>query len=189
MRDKVNTNLKFGNLKIPIPGKQVTRAGLFTIIAITTIKNPAMRSYFRFFSLCFLLLGTYARVSAQALPARDEAAIRAIMAAQEAAWNRGDLEAFMKGYWEDEGLKFIGKTGVTYGWQATLDRYRKGYPDRAAMGTLHFDLLHIERISSKAALVVGKWTLARAEDQPGGHFSLTWRKMKGTWVIVADHSS
>lgn len=148
-----------------------------------------MRLLNRLSLLFCLLTGTCGLLPAQALRAADEAAIRAVMAAQEAAWNRGDLEAFMHGYWEDEGLKFIGKTGVTYGWQATLDRYRKGYPDRAAMGTLHFDLLHLERISSKSALVVGKWTLQRAEDQPGGHFSLLWKKIKGQWVIVADHSS
>lgn len=145
-----------------------------------------LNCFFTFFWIC---LFTCVHLPAQTLPPADEAAIRAVMAAQEAAWNKGELEGFMKGYWEDEGLKFIGKTGVTYGWQATLDRYRKGYPDRAAMGVLHFDLLHVERISAKAALVVGKWTLQRAEDQPGGHFSLLWRKIKGTWVIVADHSS
>lgn len=148
-----------------------------------------MRRLNCFFTFFWISLFSCVHLHAQPLPPADEAAIRAVMAAQEAAWNKGDLEGFMKGYWEDEGLKFIGKTGVTYGWQATLDRYRKGYPDRAAMGVLHFDLLHVERISAKAALVVGKWTLQRAEDQPNGHFSLLWRKIKGTWVIVADHSS
>jgi hypothetical protein len=128
-------------------------------------------------------------LSAQSLPARDESAIRAIMQQQEDCWNKGDLSCFMEGYWRDEALKFIGKNGITYGWEATLARYRKSYPDKATMGKLSFNLLHLESISKKAALVVGQWQLQREKDAPGGYFSLLWKKIGGKWVIVADHSS
>jgi ketosteroid isomerase-like protein len=128
-------------------------------------------------------------VSAQALRPQDDAAIRAVMQAQQDSWNKADLNGFMEGYWRSSDLKFVGKTGVTYGWQATLERYQKGYPDAAAMGKLSFDILHLEKISPKAALMVGKWHLQREADAPQGYFSLVWRKLKGQWVIVADHSS
>ena len=120
---------------------------------------------------------------------KDKEAILAIMAAQEACWNKGDLQCFMKGYWESDELKFIGKSGITYGWDATLERYKKSYPDKAAMGKLTFDILHVDAIGKKQMLVVGKWHLQRAEDAPNGHFSLTWKKIDKEWVIIADHSS
>lgn len=140
-----------------------------------------------FFAAPFLLMSL--SMAAQSPKATDKEAILAIMERQESCWNEGDLECFMKGYWESEDLKFIGKSGVTYGWDATLARYQKSYPDKAAMGKLTFDILHVESISKKSALVVGKWHLQRAEDAPEGHFSLIWKKIKGEWVIVADHSS
>lgn len=135
-----------------------------------------------------LLLGSQC-LSAQSPSAKVKSEILATMARQEACWNQGDLECFMNGYWESDSLKFIGKSGITYGWQATLDRYKRGYPDRAAMGKLTFDILHVEKISGKSVMVVGKWELKREEDTPGGHFSLLWKKINGEWVIVADHSS
>ena len=133
------------------------------------------------------LLGLYA--PAQALRPADEAAIRAVMAAQEAAWNQGALDAFMEGYWSSDSLTFTGSRGITYGWAATLANYRRGYPDAAAMGQLHFDLLRLVRLGRRHALVIGRWTLTRATDQPGGYFSLVWRKQRGRWVIIADHTS
>lgn len=142
--------------------------------------------------IVFTLLTALALVPslfAQAPKEKDKAAILAIMDRQEKCWNNGDLECFMNGYWESEDLKFIGKNGITYGWQATLDRYRKGYPDKAAMGKLTFTILHTDAISKKSVMVVGKWHLQRADDAPEGHFSLIWRKIDGEWVIVADHSS
>jgi Domain of unknown function (DUF4440) len=113
----------------------------------------------------------------------------AIMALQEIAWNRGNLEQFMEGYWRSDSLRFIGSRGLTYGWQQTLDNYRKGYPDRDAMGILNFTILSIEPLSRKSAFVVGKWHLKRTKGDLSGHFTLLWRKVDGKWVIVADHSS
>lgn len=135
--------------------------------------------------LCLALLLAFAAHAQSA-----EHNIRSIMANQEAAWNRGDLPAFMQGYWRSDSLRFIGSRGLTYGWQTTLDNYRKGYPDRAAMGTLKFTILSVEKLSRRSAFVIGKWHLARGEKGDlNGHYTLLWRKIKGRWVIVADHSS
>ena len=119
----------------------------------------------------------------------DLQAIRQIMANQELAWNNGDLEAFMSGYWHADSLVFIGSRGLSHGWQTTLDNYRKSYPDRETMGKLTFTLLTIEQLSPTSAYVIGKWQLARTKGDVSGHFTLLWKKMEGIWVIVADHSS
>ncbi len=108
---------------------------------------------------------------------------------QTAAWNRGDLEAFMDGYWENDSLMFIGKSGVTYGWQNTLENYKKGYPSRDAMGKLSFNILHVNRLSKDYYSVVGKWHLSRVIGDLEGHYTLLIRKIKGKWVIISDHSS
>jgi len=128
---------------------------------------------------CFLL------VSAQA----DEEAIIKVMSNQESAWNNGDLKGFMQGYWNNDSLVFIGSKGLTYGWQNTLDNYKKSYPDKAAMGTLLFTIKKLEVTKNKTAFVIGTWSLQREEDNPNGHFTLYWKKLDGQWVIVADHSS
>jgi ketosteroid isomerase-like protein len=119
----------------------------------------------------------------------NEQAIRQIFANQQKAWNEGNIEVFMEDYWHSEDLKFIGKNGITKGWQATLERYKKSYPDKEAMGILTFDIIEIKIIGGKNAFVIGKWHLKRSQDELGGHFTLLWEKMKGKWVIVADHSS
>lgn len=118
-----------------------------------------------------------------------ETTIRAIMQNQEDAWNRGDLTAFMDGYWRSDSLRFIGSRGLTYGWQQTLDNYKKGYPDRASMGTLTFTIISVELLSKKSAFVIGKWRLARQAGDLSGHYTLLWKKIRGQWVVVADHSS
>jgi hypothetical protein len=119
----------------------------------------------------------------------DDLIIRHIMAEQEVAWSRGDLEGFMSGYWKSDSLRFIGSRGLTYGWQKTLDNYKKGYPDLDAMGKLTFTILTVEKLSKHSAFVVGKWYLARKNGDLSGYYTLLWRKIKGKWVIVADHSS
>ncbi|MGB4844867.1 MAG: DUF4440 domain-containing protein [Ferruginibacter sp.] len=120
---------------------------------------------------------------------KDEAAIRNLLEEQRLAWNTGDLETFMGTYWQSDSLMFIGKSGVTYGWQNTLDNYKKGYPDTAAMGKLNFDILEVKRLSGIYFFVVGKWHLTRSIGDVGGHFTLLFKKVKNKWVIVADHSS
>jgi ketosteroid isomerase-like protein len=119
----------------------------------------------------------------------DEKAIRKILDEQTLAWNRGDIDAFMKGYWNNDSLMFIGKNGVTYGYQNTLMNYKKNYRNADEMGTLLFNLLKVQRLSPEYYFVVGKWNLKRNAGDIGGHYNLLFRKIKGQWVIVADHSS
>ena len=142
------------------------------------------------FALLLLTLFLATSTASAQRAARDEAAIRRVLTGQQAAWNRGDLEGFMAGYWRSDSLKFIGSRGLTYGWQQTLDNYRKGYPTREAMGTLTFTIISVEPLARRSAFVIGKWHLGRpAEGDLSGHFTLLWKKIGGKWVIVADHSS
>ncbi len=120
---------------------------------------------------------------------KSESAIRKVMDDQAAAWNRGDLEGFMAGYWRSEKLTFMSGTNVTRGWQPTLDRYKKGYDSRAKMGTLTFSDLEITMLGRDAAVVLGNWSLAREKDNPNGKFTLTFRKFKEGWRIILDHTS
>lgn len=115
--------------------------------------------------------------------------IQVLLEKQTQAWNRGDLESFMEGYWKSDSLRFIGKSGITYGWKQTLLNYQKGYPDKTAMGQLKFTLLHINQLSDSYMQVVGKWQLTRTIGDVGGHFTLLLKKIDGTWLIVSDHSS
>jgi ketosteroid isomerase-like protein len=118
-----------------------------------------------------------------------ERSIRNTLARQTAAWNSGNLQEFMNGYWQNDSLMFIGKSGITYGWTNTLNNYKKSYPDTAAMGKLHFDILSIKKLSGKYQHVVGKWFLTRSIGNVGGHFTLLFKKIHGIWQVVADHSS
>jgi len=119
----------------------------------------------------------------------SETTIRKILDEQTAAWNRGDIDSFMKGYWENDSLMFIGKSGVTYGWNNTLKNYKKGYPDTAAMGKLAFTLIQVKKLSKEYYHVTGKWFLKRTIGDIGGHYTLLFRKINGRWVIISDHSS
>ena len=120
---------------------------------------------------------------------KDEQTIRAALKEQRMAWNTGDINRFMGTYWQSDSLMFIGKSGVTYGWKNTLDNYKRGYPDTAAMGKLDFDILEVKRLSDNYFFVVGKWHLTRSIGNVGGHFTLLFRKIKNKWLIIADHSS
>jgi ketosteroid isomerase-like protein len=115
--------------------------------------------------------------------------IQHVMDAQQNAWNRGDIDGFMQGYWSNDSMRFIGKRGITFGWQATLDNYKKSYPDNEAMGRLQFTNLSMELTGDSSAYVIGKWELFRTADTLAGHYSLLWKKHAGQWIIVADHSS
>lgn len=120
---------------------------------------------------------------------KDELQIRKLLSDQSAAWNRGDIETFMKGYWKNDSLMFIGKSGVTYGWDKTLSNYKRGYPDTASMGKLTFTLIRLQKLSPEYHFVIGKWHLQRTIGNLEGHFTLLFRKIKGQWMIIADHSS
>lgn len=140
----------------------------------------------KFTSALIISLAFFISASAQS---KDEQIIHTLLEEQRQAWNTGDLEHFMGTYWQSDSLMFIGKSGVTYGWQNTLNNYKKGYPDTATMGKLQFDILEVKRLSVMYFFVVGKWHLTRSIGDVGGHFTLLFKKVKNKWVIVADHSS
>src|SRR6059058_1234556 len=98
----------------------------------------------------------------------DRAAINAVLKAQQAAWNRGDVDAFLVGYWQSSELTFSGSNGISRGWDGVLARYKKNYPDRATMGELNFSDLEVRFLGSDAALVLGKWHLKREMGDIGG---------------------
>jgi uncharacterized protein (TIGR02246 family) len=136
-----------------------------------------------FFSFLFLLtLGAAAQAS-------GETAIRTLLQRQTEAWNRGDLEGFMQTYWKSDSLMFIGKSGVTRGWQQTLDNYKRNYPDKAAMGTLFFDIIQVKPLSENYYYVTGKWMLQRTAGGLSGHYTLLVQNINGSWKIISDHSS
>jgi len=119
----------------------------------------------------------------------DELAIKQALSEQIEAWNQGNIERFMKTYWENDSLMFIGKGGIKYGWNNTLNNYKRNYPDTIAMGKLSFDILKMSRLSPEYFYVVGKWHLQRSIGDLNGHYDLLFRKINGKWVIIADHSS
>jgi len=119
----------------------------------------------------------------------DETQIRNLLTKQVISWNEGKPEGFMKGYWENDSLVFIGKNGPTYGYQATLERYKKSYPDAAAMGNLTSTIVSLKRLSADYYFIIGKWALERAAGNLSGSYTLLLQKKKGQWVIVCDHSS
>ena len=121
--------------------------------------------------------------------ADDEAAIRAVLQQQVEAWNQGNIDAFMDGYARTDSLRFASGSTVLTGWQATLDRYHRTYPDRAAMGRLTFDLRTVRVLSAQWAVVFGGYQLERAEDRPSGLFTLLFEKRPEGWRIVHDHTS
>jgi hypothetical protein len=161
----------------------------FTISVPTKILQVSCifkKTFMRFIITLLLLVVATASTSAQT---SNETTILKILDEQTAAWNRGDIEKFMNGYWENDSLMFIGKSGVTYGWTNTLNNYKKGYPDTAAMGKLIFNIISVKKLSKEYYSVVGKWHLKRSIGDVGGHYTLLFRKIKGKWVIVQDHSS
>ncbi len=123
--------------------------------------------------------------------ARAESAIRGVLQAQVEAWNRGDLEGYMLGYWSSPDLVFQSGGSVTKGWTPTLERYRRRYQGQGReMGELSFGALEVLVLSEDAALVRGSWHLSmNAGTEPHGLFTLLVRALPEGWRIVHDHSS
>jgi beta-aspartyl-peptidase (threonine type) len=115
--------------------------------------------------------------------------ITAVLNMQQEAWNRGDIEGFMNGYWHSEETVFVSSDEVTRGWEKVLDRYQKNYANRAKMGMLTFSNLEITPLGDDAAVVLGAWKLKRAKDEPHGRFTLIFRRLPEGWKIVHDHTS
>ena len=137
-------------------------------------------------SSLLIILISFTSASAQN---KDEQTIRTLIEEQRLAWNTGDKEKFMQTYWQSDSLIFIGKSGVTYGWQQTLANYEKTYPDTASMGILDIGIIEIKRLSVLYFHVTGKWKLTRFKGNLEGHFTLLFKRIKNKWLIVSDHSS
>jgi ketosteroid isomerase-like protein len=136
------------------------------------------------------------QVSAQEEPAKNNkhesrtvASVRAVLDAQVAAWNRGDIEGYMAGYWRSEKTVFVSGNNITRGWHTVLEHYQKSYDSREKMGTLTFSDLEITLIGDGSAVALGRWHLQRAKDEPHGTFSLILRRTKQGWKIIHDHTS
>ncbi|MES2428008.1 MAG: nuclear transport factor 2 family protein [Bacteroidota bacterium] len=138
----------------------------------------------KFILSCFLML-----MSCICLHAQDRQAIIKLMEKQRQDWNRGDIDGFMQGYWKSDSLMFVGKTGPTYGWQNTLNNYKRGYPDKATMGILTFDILKVDVLDPKNAFVFGAWHVKQEKGIIGGYYTLWFKKIDGVWKIVCDHTS
>jgi ketosteroid isomerase-like protein len=119
----------------------------------------------------------------------DEKIIRNMLADQISFWNKGDIPSFMKGYWENDSLVFIGKNGPTYGFNNTLRNYQKNYPNKDYMGVLNFDIISVQPIEKDHYFVIGKFMLQRKVGDASGHFTLIFKRINGVWKIVSDHSS
>lgn len=115
--------------------------------------------------------------------------IPGVIAKQVDCWNSGDIACFMEDYWHSDSLRFIGKSGITYGWKKTYDNYQKNYPDKATMGTLSLEMISLDRTGPESCFVIGRWHIQREAGDIGGYFTLLWKYMDGRWMIVADHSS
>jgi len=105
------------------------------------------------------------------------------------AWNAGDIEKFMEGYWNSEEIAFVGSAGPVYGYEATLKRYQTSYPDTTVMGKLDFEILKLYKTDRRSAILIGKFYLTRTIGDAWGHYTLVWKKINGKWVIITDHSS
>ncbi|MEM9821116.1 MAG: DUF4440 domain-containing protein [Bacteroidota bacterium] len=145
------------------------------------------RSPFSLFNCLCLSLLAIQPIIAQEGKAIDD--VKSVLQQQAIDWNNGNIDAFMSSYWKSDQLQFIGASGVTYGWQNTLEGYKKRYPDRQTMGQLHFDIINVDQHSPNIISLVGKFSLKRAMGDLTGHFLLLFKKIEGQWLIIADHTS
>ena len=143
-----------------------------------------MRNYI--ITVILLSFGLLAKAQSQ----KDKEVIYETLNRQVGDWNQGKIDAFMNGYWQSDSLMFVGKSGVTYGYEATYQNYLKRYPDRATMGKLKFEFINLSFPGPNVAFLVGKFHLTRPEKGDiGGFYTLLWRKINGKWVIICDHTT
>lgn len=161
--------------------------GSYTLVLqiLAPVRIPIFLSAF-----FFALSGCAPPPPAQDLAA-DRAAIERLLNDQVSAWNAGDIPTFMEGYWKSDSLRFASGNAVQQGWQMTLERYQRSYPDVQTMGTLTFTLQEVEVLSPEWATVFGRFHLARdpAIGDATGLFTLLFRKFPDGWKIVSDHTS
>ena len=140
----------------------------------------------RFFAFALFGAASLIALGCSKLEGRPE--IQKVLDLQVVAWNEGNIDQFMEGYWKSDSLQFIG-TEIVTGWKATLNRYKKTYPNKDAMGSLRFEILNFHKVADDAYLITGKYFLRRKNDSPQGVFTLLFRLIDRKWVIVYDHTS
>ena len=118
---------------------------------------------------------------------KDE--IQSVLMKQREAWNKGDIEGYMQGYWQSDSLIFTSSSNIQRGWNATFEKYKKSYDTKEKMGTLKFSELEFYTLSKNSAWVLGHWELTRKKDHPQGVFTLIMRKFSDGWKVVHDHTS
>ncbi len=165
-------------------------------IKTADMKMLAASALFAACICAFFPLGACKRSGATPTPANAvqnndaaRAEIETVLTAQQAAWNRGDIPAFLQGYWRSPELTFSGSSGTTHGWAGVLERYKKAYPNADAMGRLEFSNLEFRALGPDAALLLGSWHLSRKSGPAGGVFSLVFQKFPEGWRIIHDHTS
>ncbi|AHF16522.1 YybH family protein [Niabella soli] len=119
----------------------------------------------------------------------DEKLIKEVLNKQITCWNSGAIDAFMDTYWKSDSLVFVGKKGITYGWQHALDNYKRSYPSKEDMGVLDFEIVKVQPLGKDFYNVVGKWHLKRKAGDLQGHYTLLFKKINGAWKIIQDHTS
>ena len=144
-----------------------------------------MRTSLLIISISVLAAG----IVSAAMEENAAAEIRAVMSAQVAAWNRGDINGFMDGYARSNATEFVSGDKLTRGWQTVRDRYKRKYDIREKMGRLTFSELKITQLGHDAAIVLGRWRLDLKTDKPHGIFTLLFRRTPAGWRIVHDHTS
>ena len=154
-------------------------------------RNTAL-SFLLVFAFGHLYLGAQSApvlATTQVAAADSSPEISAVLTEQQGAWNRGDIPAFLQGYWNSPELTFAGSEGIVRGYDGLLERYRKTYPDKARMGELEFSSLEIHPLGTDSALVLGHWHLKRTSGDAGGVFSLVFHRFPVGWRIIHDHTS
>ncbi len=142
-----------------------------------------------FYTSLILVLLAFSVSAKNELSKIEKQKILSVLDQQIEAWNEGNLEKFMETYWNSEKLVFVGSRGPTYGWQETLNNYKKGYPDKTAMGKLAFKIQDISKIDLNTVFVIGRFELTREIGDLAGYFTLVIQKINGKWLIISDHSS
>jgi ketosteroid isomerase-like protein len=138
--------------------------------------------------ICNILMAALA-YAAPEQPSNSVAEIQSILTTQQDAWNRGDIDAFMNGYARSASTVFVSEDELRRGWETVRERYRKKYSDRTTMGTLTFSEIEVTPLSADSAVVLGRWRLQRANDEPHGRFTLIFKRLPEGWRIVHDHTS
>ena len=138
--------------------------------------------------ICYILIAVLA-CAAPEQTSTSVAEIQSVLTAQQDAWNRGDIDAFMNGYARSASTVFVSQDEISRGWETVRDRYRVKYSDRTKMGTLSFSEIEVTMLSPDAAVVLGRWRLKRTNDEPHGRFTLIFKHLPEGWRIVHDHTS